>query len=478
MAPPSRSRARADLAGTLPETTTAATEAPAAASKASSHPSSTSTRSRRMPDHPVDARQQFGPGRTPGLVESPFEGVGPGRRPVMLQFGLTECPLGRFESGGGPPVGGLGLGHHGLQLVAGLLRLGQPLPQLVVLALQDRGPALGGGQPDRQLVRRPPVAFESVLEGSELAPGHGDRLVGPAELGSVPPGLEVGFELPRHLLLDRDQRRLFGGQRRGLDFGSLQLLGQPGPLGLEGRDHIGVGGGVEGLGQRTLPLTEHAGQPAGPFDHPLGPSEGGGQIGLALGGHLVGGPLGVGIELAERTPDLVLGLALLVPGPGPLLVPEVESPELGAGRVQAEGAQRIGEAGVRAGGGGLALEGPDLTLDFPDQVEEPFEVLLRRSQPALGPLAAAPVLEHPGRLFDDRPPVLGAGLQDGVEVALADDDVLLAAHAGIREQLLDVQEPARRAVDRVLAVPRPEEGPGDGDLGEVGAQLAANCCRW
>ena len=253
------------------------------------------------PDHPVDAREQLGSGRTPGLVEGPLEGVGPGHRPVVLQFGLAEGPLGRFEPGGGPPVGGLGLGHRGLQLMAGLLRLGQPLPQLVVLPLEDGGPALGRGQPDGQLIRRAPVALQRVLEGSELAAGHGDRLVGAAELGSVPPRLQVGFELAGHLLLDGDEGRLLRGQRRRLGLGGLQLLGQPGALGLEGRDHVGVGRGVEGLGQGALPLPEHPGQAAGPLDHPLGPSEGGGQVGLALGGHLVGRPLGVGVQLAEGT---------------------------------------------------------------------------------------------------------------------------------------------------------------------------------
>ena len=41
--------------------------------------------------------------------------------------------------------------------------------------------------------------------------------------------------------------------------------------------------------------------------------------------------------------------------------------------------------------------------------------------------------------------VLGAGVEHGVDLALADDDVLLAADAGVGEQLLDVEQPARHA---------------------------------
>ena len=80
--------------------------------------------------------------------------------------------------------------------------------------------------------------------------------------------------------------------------------------------------------------------------------------------------------------------------------------------------------------------------------------------------------EHAGRLLDDGPPVLGTGVEHGVELALADDHVLLAAHARVAQQLLDVEQPARRPVDGVLAVARAEERAGDGDLGQVDRQLA------
>ena len=259
------------------------------------------------PDHAVHAGQQLGTRRPPGLIERPFEGIGPGDRPVVLQFGLPERPFGRLEPAGGPTVGRLGLGHRRLQLMARLFRLGQALPELVVLAFEHCGTPFGRSQAYRELVQRTSVPFQGVLERTELPPGHGDRLVGTPELSAVPPRLQVGFELRRHLLLDPDERLLLRSQRRLLHLGGLQLLRQPGALGFEGGNHVGVGCSIEGLDEGPLTLAEHTGQAPGPLDHALGPTQRGGQVGLALRGHLVCGPLGVRIELAERPSDLVLG---------------------------------------------------------------------------------------------------------------------------------------------------------------------------
>ncbi len=66
--------------------------------------------------------------------------------------------------------------------------------------------------------------------------------------------------------------------------------------------------------------------------------------------------------------------------------------------------------------------------------------------------------------------VLRGRAQHGVELPLADDHVHLAAHAGVREQLGDVQQPARRAVDRVLRAAVAEQRPRDRHLGVVDRQ--------
>ena len=109
-------------------------------------------------------------------------------------------------------------------------------------------------------------------------------------------------------------------------------------------------------------------------------------------------PLGVGVEGAEGLLEVGPPWPAARPGAAALGVAAVEGRQLGAGHVQAHGPELVGQAGVGAGGGGLALQRADLALDLADQVEQALEVLLGGGQPALGPLAAAAVLE------DARPP--------------------------------------------------------------------------
>ena len=82
------------------------------------------------------------------------------------------------------------------------------------------------------------------------------------------------------------------------------------------------------------------------------------------------------------------------------------------------------------------------------------EVGLGGGQAALGLLLAPAVLEDAGRLLDDRPAVLGTGVEDGVELALAHDDVLGAAHARCRRAAPGCRAAGRHAVDGVLALAR------------------------
>ena len=140
-------------------------------------------------------------------------------------------------------------------------------------------------------------------------------------------------------------------------------------------------------------------------------------------------------------------------------------------------AQLGDEAAVAAGGVGLALERAELAAHLAEQVLRRSEVALGGLEPALGLLLALAELQDAGRLLDDRPAVLGPGVEHRVDLALADDHVLLAADAGVGEQLLDVEQPARHAVDRVLAVAGAEQRAGDRDLGELDRQQAARCCR-
>ena len=120
---------------------------------------------------------------------------------------------------------------------------------------------------------------------------------------------------------------------------------------------------------------------------------------------------------------------------GPRVVGRLQSRRewrhLASGEEHAQALELAGDVAVAASRVGLAFERLELAPDFAQQVVEPHEVALGRLQPALGLLAATAKLQHAGRLFDDRAAVLGPGVEHGVELALTDDDVLLAADAGV-----------------------------------------------
>ena len=152
------------------------------------------------------------------------------------------------------------------------------------------------------------------------------------------------------------------------------------------------------------------------------------------------------------------------------LAPGLEPGDLVAGEVDADRPQLLDQPAVAAGGVGLTLQRGELAPDLPQQVVEAQEVAFGRLEAALGALAALAELEDAGRFLDDGPAVLGTGVEHGVELALPDDHVLLATDAGIREQLLDVEQPARCAVDLVLGITGAEERAGDRDLAELDRQ--------
>ena len=127
---------------------------------------------------------------------------------------------------------------------------------------------------------------------------------------------------------------------------------------------------------------------------------------------------------------------------------------------------------VATGGLGLALQRAQLAPHLAQEVLDPQQVGLGGVEAPLGPFLALAVLEDAGRLLDHGSPVLRAGVEHGVDLTLADDDVLLATDAGVAQELLDVEEAARDAVDGVLAVARAPQGPGQGDLGELDGQQA------
>ena len=121
--------------------------------------------------------------------------------------------------------------------------------------------------------------------------------------------------------------------------------------------------------------------------------------------------------------------------------------------------------GSTPGDARLAGQGPQLPANLIRQVQDAHKVRVHVGQFLQRPLLAAPVFEDAGGLFDEAAPLLGRGRQDRVELALANNDVHLAAHARVRQQLLNVQEPHGRAVDGILRAATAKQGAADRHLG-------------
>ncbi len=172
---------------------------------------------------------------------------------------------------------------------------------------------------------------------------------------------------------------------------------------------------------------------------------------------------GLGGLLAFLEGGLVLDLGAQGPAQGDEVVGEQAQP----------GVAQIGlDDGGAPGDGGLASEGFELAAQFVGQVLDAGEVGLHRVEFPQRLLLALAVFEDAGGLFDESSPAHGVGVQDGVELALADDDMHLAADSGVGKQFLDVEQAAGVAVDLVLAAAVTEHDPGNGDFGVFDGQCA------
>ena len=140
-------------------------------------------------------------------------------------------------------------------------------------------------------------------------------------------------------------------------------------------------------------------RPATALGQPLDPRERHHEVLFALGGELGRGGLGGGVELGDRGHEVRLALGQA--GALGRWPPRAASSRVASSRpTRCRRRARSSSASDawRPRRGGLALERPDLAAHLPQQVAEPVEVLLGGGQAALGPLAAAPVLQ------DARPP--------------------------------------------------------------------------
>lgn len=398
----------------------------------------------------------------------------------MACLGRGAFPLhggDRFAGGG---ERGLGLGEPALGLLMPLGEFRVAGVEAVDLRLEGLVLLLGGHGARLRLVAGGGEAFDlglgrggagaggahlSLEPGEPFAPvgdGAGDVLQPPLLLGE--------FALQFGAVGDGVLQRAFGRLQGGLQLGLL--LADAGGLAL----HV--------LGVPAAPLLGGCG--GGALHARVGERDGAAHPFGELG-ELVPGLLGV-VQPRSEAAYLVLqeGLALerlLQLGLGGLLALFEGGlvGDLGLERL-AQGDEVVGEetqAGVAqvglddggpAGDRRLATEGLELPPELVGEVLHAREVRLHRVQLAQRLLLALAVLEDAGGLLDEGAAAHGVGVQDGVELALADDDVHLAADAGVGEQFLDVEQTARVTVDLVLAAAVAEHDPRDGDLGVLDGQ--------
>jgi hypothetical protein len=344
-----------------------------------------------------------------------------------------------------------------------------------------------------------------VLLLGHLGPGLrlGERRVEPGDLlgrgdGAGPQGVDLTDQFGQSLAPVGD--RLDGRHQSllGLGQAALHLLAALDGL-VQARLVLGQGGAhlhlllaqLLGLGVELVRVA------AGPLLLRLG-----GEVAPALGGELMrraqplaqrGQPqerlLGLGqhrrvlgqrrLQIGQTGLDLLVrGLDLLAPLAqgglvGDLAVERLAQRREVVGEQAQLGVAQVGlDAGRAPGHLGLPAQRLELAAQLGGEVGEPVQVDLRRLQLAQRLLLALAVLEDAGRLLDEAAAVLRLRVQDRVELALTDDHVHLPADAGVREQFLDVQQPARVAVDLVLALARAEHAPGDRDLGVLDRQGA------
>ena len=110
------------------------------------------------------------------------------------------------------------------------------------------------------------------------------------------------------------------------------------------------------------------------------------------------------------------------------------------------------------GGFCLLAQRLQLRIQLGNQVAQAGNVRCHRLQFAAGLLLAAAVLDHARRLLDHVAALLRGGVQDRIQLPLADEHVHLLTQTRLREQVLNVGKARRGAVNLVLAAAGAEHG--------------------
>ena len=134
--------------------------------------------------------------------------------------------------------------------------------------------------------------------------------------------------------------------------------------------------------------------------------------------------------------------------------------------------QPIGVLFVAAGLAGLGANAAEPGLDLVDNVGQPQQVLFDAFQAPQGFELADLKTADAGCFLENHPAIPRRRLKQDVDLALLDHAVGLRAHARPRQQVANVAEPGRVAVDQVLALAAAINAAGNVDFGRVDAKLA------
>jgi hypothetical protein len=114
----------------------------------------------------------------------------------------------------------------------------------------------------------------------------------------------------------------------------------------------------------------------------------------------------------------------------------------------------------------LSREASDLARDLVDQVVEALQVAGRLLEPPLRRAPAVPIEADARRLLEQLAAIVRPVGQQRVDHPALDDDARTRAQPRASQQVGDVAQPARRAVEEVVAVTRAREAPRDHDFPE------------
>ena len=420
--------------------------------------------------HAIDTSKVLGAGPGAGALQRQMQRLGASLPAAELLGGHLTAAHEGFVRGVGGDAPGLGCFHARHELGLDGLRRFDLVLQTLALCIEASGALLQRLQTVALAAQFGIGTLHAGAHGTQFAAHFGCGRCCRRAATELLDGIQRLASLLCELLLVGLQHLGLGAERSQVGLHTGKLVAQPPGIGLQVRHHAGVHELAAIALHGSAPLHQHRGNATGPFAQLFHPHHLVAQIGVAASGELGFGRHHVGVERRQLGAERLLGLSErdLVAGQrgesGPL------RRDLATGEEDLQGTEFGDEVAVSACRIGLPFQRAQLPAHLAKQVLHSQQAGLGGIETTLGLLLALAVLQHAGGFFDDAASVFGAGVQHRVDLALAHDDVLLTAHAGVAEQFLHVEETTRHAVDGVFAFARAEQDARHRDLGELDGQ--------